>query len=504
MGLRDFTLRAAIERNARTYGRRPAFIFEGRTVTHAQYRDRVERLAAGLHRAGLGKGGRLAILAQNRLEYLDAYGAAARLGAIVVPVNWRLSPEEVAHTITDTTPTILLADPQYQATAAALRERCPSITGCYGFDEAQAGFVAYERLLDADASPPEVDVGADDGFVIIHTAAVGGLPRGARLSHRGLLSANLQTMHQWRLGPDDVNLGMLPLFHVSGLGLFLAVFQAGGATLLKQRFDPAAAAREIGEHRVTVFSEFAPMLGAILDQAAGADLSSLRAVSGLDTPETIARFQAACPGADFWSGYGQTEVSGMATIARFAERPGAAGRAAPMTEVAIFDDHDHPLPPGRTGEIVVRGPTVFLGYWNLDDDNRQTFRGGWHHTGDLGRFDDDGFLWYAGRSPAKELIKPGGENVYPAEVERVILEHPAIAGAVVIGVPDSEWGEAIKAVCVCHDGVAAPPPRELIEFVGARIARFKKPKHVVFTDRLPRNDAGAVDRAAVKAAHGSA
>jgi acyl-CoA synthetase (AMP-forming)/AMP-acid ligase II len=504
MGLRDFTLHTIVARNTHLHGARTAFVFEGQRITHAQYHARAERLAVGLHRAGLAHGDRLCILAQNRLEFLDAYAAAARLGAIVVPVNWRLTADEIAHVVRDTAPKLLLADPQYQATTAALVPHCPSITGCYGFDAAGEGFLPYEDLLRADGPAPAVDVSSDDGFVIVHTAAVGGNPRGALLSHRGLLTANLQLIQQWSLGPDDANLGMLPLFHVSGLGLFLAVLQAGGTTVLSPRFDPAAAARQIAEHRITVFSEFAPMLGAILDQAGDADLSSLRAVSGLDTPETIARFQAACPGAAFWSGYGQTEVSGMATLAPFAERPGAAGRPALMTEVAIVDDLDNVLPAGQTGEIVVRGPTVFNGYWNLDEDNKQTFRGGWHHTGDMGRLDADGYLWYAGRSPAKELIKPGGENVYPAEVERVVLEHPAIAEVVVIGVPDAQWGEAIKAVCVCRAGAAAPDPTEVIEFVGARIARFKKPKHVVFVDALPRTTAGPVDRMRVRAEHGKA
>jgi acyl-CoA synthetase (AMP-forming)/AMP-acid ligase II len=504
MGLRDFTIPTVIERNARIHGARSAFVFDDQRVTHAQYRDRVERLAAGLHRAGLTRGDRLCVLAQNRLENLDTYGAAARLGAIVVPVNWRLSADEIAHVIRDTAPKIVFADPQYQPAVASLRAQCPSITACHGFDAVEAGFAPYESLLQAAGAGPATDVASDDGFVIVHTAAVGGNPRGALLSHGGLLAANLQLIQQWQLGPDDTNLGMLPLFHVSGLGLFLAVLHAGGTTVLSQRFDPAAAVRQIGEHRVTVFSEFAPMLGSILDQAAGADLSSLRAISGLDTPETIARLHAACPGAAFWSGYGQTEVSGMATLAPFAERPGAAGRPALMTEVAIFDDADRPLPPGQTGEIVVRGPTVFKGYWNLDEDNRQTFRGGWHHTGDMGRLDADGYLWYAGRSPAKELIKPGGENVYPAEVERVILEHPAVAEVVVIGVADAEWGEAVKAVCVCRSGAAAPPAAELIEFVGARIARFKKPKHVTFVPALPRTTAGVIDRARVRDEHGKA
>ena len=505
MGIRDFTLWSVIERNARWSGSRTAFVFDGQAHTHAQYASRARRLAAGLARAGVQRGDRVAIVALNRPQYLDLYAAAARLGVIVVPVNWRLSADEMAHAVTDTSPKLLLADPEYQPALAALGERCPGL-GLYGFDRAGDGFLPYDRLLEAGDDTSAARAEAGDGFVIIHTAAVGGLPRGALLSHAGLLAAGMQLINRWRLGPDDVGLGMLPLFHVSGLGQFLAMLQAGGSTLVSARFDPKAAARQIAEHRVTVFSEFAPMLGAILDAAAdeGADLASLRAISGLDTPDTIARFHAACPGADFWSGYGQSEVSGMATLARYRERPGAAGKAALLTEVAVVDELDEALPPGRSGEIVVRGPTVFLGYWNLEQDTRETFRGGWHHTGDLGRFDEDGFLWFEGRSPAKELIKPGGENVYPAEVERVLLEHPAIAEAVVFGVADPEWGEAVRAVCVCRAGTEPPDEKLVIEFVGARIARFKRPKRVLFADALPRAAGGAPDRAAIRKAHGGA
>jgi acyl-CoA synthetase (AMP-forming)/AMP-acid ligase II len=228
----------------------------------------------------------------------------------------------------------------------------------------------------------------------------------------------------------------------------------------------------------------------------------LRVVTGLDSSETIARLQAMCPGATFWSIYGQTETSGVISLAPYAERPGSAGR--PMfNTVAIVDDLDRPVPAGEPGEIVVRGPMVFGGYWKRDEDNAVAFRTGWHHTGDVGRIDADGYLWYVGRSPAKELIKPGGENVYPAEVERAVLAHPALAEAVVIGVPDVEWGEAIKAICVLKAGHTLSAA-ELVEFVGGRIARYKRPKHVTFVPALPRTPEGVVDRSAVKVAHGSA
>jgi acyl-CoA synthetase (AMP-forming)/AMP-acid ligase II len=190
-------------------------------------------------------------------------------------------------------------------------------------------------------------------------------------------------------------------------------------------------------------------------------------------------------------------------LTRWRERRGAAGRATLLATVAVLDELDQPLPAGPVGEIAVRGPLVFRGYWRREADTAHTFRADWHHTGDMGRFDEDGYLWYAGRSPAKELIKPGGENVYPAEVEKAIREHPAIADVAVIGVPDAQWGEAIKAVCVCRPGrsVAAA---ELIDFVAGRIARFKKPKHVVFVAALPKTAQGATDRAKVKADYGAA
>jgi long-chain acyl-CoA synthetase len=269
------------------------------------------------------------------------------------------------------------------------------------------------------------------------------------------------------------------------------------------KFDPAECARTIEAEKATTFAEFAPMLMNLLDKAAetGTSLSSLRAVIGLDTAETIGRFDKTCPDAWFWAVYGQSETSGLVTLSRWRERPGSAGQPTPLNVIAVVDELDQPVATGQVGEIVVRGPMVFCGYWRREEDNKVTFRNGWHHTGDMGRFDAEGYLFYAGRSPAKELIKPGGENVYPAEVEKVIGEHAAIAEVSVIGVPDPQWGEAVKAVCVCRPGKSVVAS-DLAEFVASKLARYKKPKHVVFVDTLPKTAAGAIDRTAVKQAHG--
>jgi acyl-CoA synthetase (AMP-forming)/AMP-acid ligase II len=281
----------------------------------------------------------------------------------------------------------------------------------------------------------------------------------------------------------------------------LTVQQAGGSSIIAAKFDPLQAVRDVAAEKVTVMSEFAPMLAGLMDQAKGNELASLRAVTGLDTPATIERFEAMCPHAMFWATFGQSETSGLATLAPYRDRPKSAGRPLFWRTIAVVDSADKPKPAGQTGEIVVRGPTVFKGYWNNEADTAFTFRNGWHHTGDMGYFDTDGYLWYAGRAPEKELIKTGGENVYPAEVENAIRQHPDIIDVVVIGVPDPQWSEAIKAVCTQRAGTTVTPD-EIIEFVAGQIARYKKPKHVVLVAQLPKNDKGEIDRAAVKAAHG--
>jgi long-chain acyl-CoA synthetase len=268
------------------------------------------------------------------------------------------------------------------------------------------------------------------------------------------------------------------------------------------KFDAARAVELVEEKGATFMFDFSPILSSILEEARkkGKDLGSLRGVLGLDTPETIEAYQQATDGT-FFCMYGQTETSCLATLGRYDQKPGSAGRVIQLARVDLVDDQDRPVVAGQTGEIVMRGPMVFKGYWGLEEDNAYTFRNGWHHTGDMGRFDEEGFLWYAGRKAEKELIKPGGENVYPAEVEKVILEHPAVEQTVVFGVPDPKWKEGIKAVCRLKEG-AQLSAEALIAFVGERIARYKKPQYVEFVTELPLNRDGGIDRGKVKELYG--
>jgi long-chain acyl-CoA synthetase len=269
-----------------------------------------------------------------------------------------------------------------------------------------------------------------------------------------------------------------------------------------RKFDAEKALDLIEEKSVTLFFEFPPILSSILEvhERTQKSIRSVRAVLGLGVPETIEKFQQ-ISGGTFYCMYGQTETSCLATLGRYNDRPGSAGKTIPLSDIRLVDNQDKSVSTGNVGEITMKGPMIFKGYWNLPEEDARVFRGGWHHTGDQGRFDEDGFLWYSGRIPEKELIKPGGENVYPAEVEKAILEHPSVERAVVFGVPDPKWKEGIKAVCQLKKGESLKP-QDLTRFVGDRIASYKKPQYVEFVSGLPHNKNGSLDRAKIKEVYG--
>ncbi len=506
MGLYDLSFYDLINRNAVAYANNICWIEvdDGRQLTFAEYKMKVDLLAAGLSRAGIDKGDRIGIVGKNSLEFFLLYGAAAKLGAIMLPINWRLSADEVCYNLNDCTPKLAFGDEEFQKIFSDKKSELPSITNFYNLKEDKGTATPFESLFGEEDTLLPVNVESSDGFVIIHTAAVAGKPRGALLSHSNVLLADIHFHYYMGISPEDVQLNLLPLFHVGGLFMATSTFHAGGTNLNISKFDAAKAAQLIEEYGVTHFFDFPPILDSILKEASknNSDLDSLKSIVGLGTPEVIEQFQS-ITGGNYYAMYGQTETSCLASMSRYNDCPGSAGRVVLLADVQLVDEHDQPVQTGEVGEITVKGPMVFKGYWGLDDDNAYTFRDGWHHTGDLGKFDDKGFLFYAGRKAEKELIKPGGENVYPAEVEKVILQHPAIAKTVVIGVPDPKWKEGIKAVCQCNEGEQVNA-KELISFVGERIARFKKPQYVEFVEKMPLKDDGSCDRETVKKLYGKA
>ena len=504
MGLYDFTFYDVVNRNAATFKEKQAWleVEDGRTLTFAQIKVQVDRLASGLQKQGIKKGDRIGVLSKNNLEYFLLFGAAAALGAVMLPVNWRLSADEACFNLNDGAPKILFADKEYQTVIRGIREKLTSVRTYCSLGPGSDDFIDFSSLLHTQGDFKSAEVGTDDGFVIIHTAAVAGRPRGALLSHGNVLFADIHFDYFMNITSKDVHLGFLPLFHVGGLFMATAAFHAGSLNVSLSKFDAERALTLIRDKKVSFMMVFSPVLATLLEESAkkNADLKCLRAVTGIDTPETIEKYQKVT-GGTFYSMYGQTETSCLATFAPYSDKPGSAGRVLPLTEVRLVDDYDRPVPLGEVGEITVKGPMVFKGYWNLPEDTAYTFRGGWHHTGDLGRFDQEGFLWYSGRKAEKELIKPGGENVYPAEVEKAILQHPAVEQVVVFGIPDPKWKEGIKAVCQLRVGHTLEA-QALIDFVGERIARYKKPQQVEFVRSLPLKGDGSPDRAKIKELYG--
>jgi acyl-CoA synthetase (AMP-forming)/AMP-acid ligase II len=500
MGPHQFTLYDMLVRSAHSFGNNPAVIAGERAWTYREFLRRVDSLAAGLAAMGLVKGDRLCILAQNDPAYLEVYGACARQGIVVYPINWRLTGDEVARVAERAQPKAFLVDAESASLVAGIRAGRIVKHWLNFSSEEHEGVVPLANLYISGPGVPRADVAADDPFAVISTAAVDVIPRGAVLSHGNLLAANLCTLSAMGFTDRDRYLVALPLFHITALGSALAHLHAGGANVVVSRFDAAEAVRLIDRHAITHVSDFPPVLVNLLEAAGnvGSRLATLTHVSGLDRPETIQKLHEQTA-AQFWTGFGQSETSGFVSLQRVSERPGAAGKPALLAQLRLVDDYDRDVSAGSPGEILVQGPVVFQGYFGQPDATAYTFRGGWHHTGDVGRFDAEGYLHYVKRKAEKELIKPGGENVYPAEVESVIMELPKVSAVCVFGVPDVQWGEAIKAVVETDAKLAES---DVIDHVGSRIARFKKPKWVAFAAKLPRTAEGAVDREAVKSRWG--
>jgi len=493
--MRDFTVFDLFVRNARAASKKTAIVAGNQTVTFAELLQLSERLASGLARQGIGQGDRFAVLSMNHPGFFVVLGAAARLGAILVPLNWRLAEDELQYIMQDSGAKMLVADLNHMTAAQKIATAAAVPVVQIAVDAWPEGF-----LLDNNPQLPFPNSGLP--YCIIYTAAVAGKPRGAVLSHDNMINANLQVIASMGLNSTDVNLNMLPLFHITGLNLALAVMHVGGKNVVIEKFTEKETLYYTEQEKVTLWGSFPPILQRMI-KAAGesdSDLSSLKYVVGLDGPESIAAFEKTC-NARFWILYGQSETSGFVTFSPASDKLGTAGRPGPLSTYILVDDDDNEVAAGKTGEIAVRGPLVFKGYWQQEEANNWTFRNGWHHTGDLAMTDSDGYLVYKGRKPEKELIKPGGENVYPAEVEAAIREHEAIGEVVVIGVPDPEFGEGVKAICELKSGYTLTA-KELINFVGSRIARYKKPKYVEFVDALPRKE-NKVDRFQVKELYGN-
>ncbi|GAA4748603.1 long-chain fatty acid--CoA ligase [Gordonia alkaliphila] len=471
----------------------------GATTTYAQLAADSARRAAALRARGVRRGDRVMMIGLNSTAQLATMFAVARLAAISVPVNFRLSPGEVAYLISDATPTLLLHDDMFAELAATAAEQAPRAVDLVHLDALEAPEEVFA---------PEDPVTADDVAMLMYTSGTTGKPKGAMLTH-GNFEWNAINMLVAGEGmtPRDKTLAVAPLFHIGGLSLYvLPLLYTGGTIVVAPAFDPAAALKLLEAHKVTVHFMVPAMWDAMrkVPNFDDHDLSSLRTLlcGGAPCPLPVIDFYQG-KGLTFMEGFGMTELAPAAMIleAQYVRtHAGSVGRPVFHDDVRIVDGDDRDVATGEVGELLMAGPNVFAGYWGLPEVTAHDMRGGWFHTGDLARMDADGFITLVDRK--KDMIVTGGENVYPIEVEQVLLSHPDVDDAAVIGLPDPKWGEGVTAV-VSLRAQASVSADDLLAYCRDRIAHFKSPRRIEFLDVLPRNATGKLLKRTLREQFGS-
>jgi acyl-CoA synthetase (AMP-forming)/AMP-acid ligase II len=483
---RRLVLGELIGRAARSRPNRPAVVFGDDVRTHAELHERAARLASVLAEGGVKAGDRVALLLRNRIEFVEALLACHRLAAVAVPINFRLAADEIGYILGDSGAAALICDAEVPA-ASGLR-----LVLAVGrdYDDAVASAAPWREVAETLE---------DDVALMCYTSGTTGRPKGARLTHRNLVASTLSWIHEMRAGQDDVWLSGQPLFHIGGINGLLPFLVLGATVIItpSASFDPEAMLGLIEAHSVTMCI-FVPTQWATIcrsDSVVRVDPEQLRVAMWGASPAPLQTLQAmahAFPRAAIVSAYGQTEMSGAATLLKGPDstrKMGSVGRPMLGVELRVVDDNLRDLPVGGVGEIVYRGPNVMAGYHEQPDATEEAFAGGWFHSGDLARFDDEGYLWLVDRK--KDVIVSGGENVYPAEVERVLLDHPGVAEAAVIGVPHPRWVETPVAFVV-PGGQGEVGETELIAHCREYLAGYKKPSAIVVVGELPRNASGKV------------
>jgi fatty-acyl-CoA synthase len=482
----------------------------GARATYREAEDRAARLAAALQARGIGRGDRVALLSTNNPDLLIVMFAVAKLGGITVPLNFRLAPEELAYILGDSGATLVFASSDVvalaEAAAAARNGAVEQIvvigTGEAGNHESLADFVGTATPL-ADTVPVE----ADDVCLLMYTSGTTGRPKGAMLTH-GNITWNAINMIGAGDGlrRSDVTLSVAPLFHIGALGIYsLPLLYLGGTVVTIDRFDPEVTLELMDREGVTVQFLVPTMWNAVMHspRISQFDASRIRWVmtGGAPCPLSVITFFTE-RGWPFLEGFGLTETSPTCTVMdsrRVLDKAGSVGRPLRHVECRVVADDGSDVHDGRPGELLVRGPNVFSGYWQLPDATSSALADGWFHTGDVAVRDSEGFYTIVDRK--KDMIITGGENVYPVEVERVLTDMPDLADVAVIGVPDETWGERVLAVVVPEPGGTVEPD-DVVAFCRDRLAHYKCPRRVEFVDQVPRNATGKILKGVLRAEFG--
>ncbi|HVA79650.1 MAG TPA: long-chain-fatty-acid--CoA ligase [Candidatus Binataceae bacterium] len=499
---------AMMRRGAR-FHRQLTFLIDGENrLTFGDTLDRVDRLSRALaHDLGVRQGDRVAMLLHNRPEFIEIYWAVIELGAVIVPVNFRLQAREIAYILNDSGASILLAEPEFAEMFGTLRAEVPALREIVELGARFGLPSSYETLIAAsEGPPPRPLIDERDPCSLLYTAGTTGFPKGAIRTHKAVMWYSLLGLQ--RVGPGSSYLAVPPMFHIGGQEVWIMLSaMRGGKIVLLRNFNPHEVLDAIERERIS--TAFIPpaigigMLHALREKPR--DLSSLHnwLSASAPLPEHV-RHEALekLPGLRFSNGLGMTEAGGIAGLSgddAMRKPSTCVGRPSPTVGIRIVGEDDHDLPLGEIGEIVIRSPQIVEGYWNKPEATAEANRNGWFHTGDAGCFDADGHLHVLDR--IKDMVITGGENVYAAEVENVLFGMPEVLEAAIIGLPDPKWGEAVTAVVVLRPGQSVDEPT-IISRSRQQLAHYKVPRRVIFVSALPRNAMGKVLKRDLRATYG--
>ncbi|MCP1472358.1 acyl-CoA synthetase (AMP-forming)/AMP-acid ligase II [Sphingobium sp. OAS761] len=507
-----FTLADVLEANARNYADAPALVFEGTTLSHAEYLARGKRLASAWTRLGLAKQQRVAVMSRNCREMCEVYAASEVGGFITATVSFRFVAPEVAYIINDSLPHIFVFEEEFADLVDNIRGSLTSVEHFVCVGKAPAWAMSYGEVFRMGDERFSAVVDQTDICSIIYTSGTTGRPKGVMISHRAKVGTASCISSLMAAGPSDRILLMMPMFHVGAKDMSLAQSWRAGAIYLHRDFDPELILKTIQDERITITHMAPTMIQMLLDhpRVDDYDLSSLRMIvySAAAMPTALLRRGLAKLGPVFLQLYGQTEGSGIVLPIeahlpdgddRDRRRLQSIGIPFPGVQVRIVDDNDRDCGVDEPGEILLRGPIMMHGYWNNSNATIETLRDGWLRTGDMGKFDDDGYVYLVDRK--KDMIVSGGENIYSREVEEALYQHDAVANAAVIGVPDDKWGEAVRAVVELREGASATAA-DIIAHCRTLIAGYKCPKSVVFVNDLPKLPSGKINKIVIRKEHG--